>query len=365
MKKIIALILAVLAFAPTAFAQAPDNYSYVEKTVAVNGKNYKVRYVVVDGLKSPTDVYLGLAGGQLFKRDEAATIAKNEGAMAALNGPYHNESGGWSNYLFDCHYIVNGKPIRLFNQGSNFCVTNTGSWLFGRLRFTVMGKVKENLQPATLKDIFLSSVNQPPSANSTVFYTREYSAKTPTNYASTCVTIEKGVVTSVKNGPVEVPKDGIVLVYTGKNRERCDAKKWPKGYIKKGLHIDFYWKADPGNEVNLDQWKNSRAIFGGSPTVVRNGKAVWDLKADKHTNSAALSYKAQRAAFGTSEGKVYFVTFSDAINIQEEGPVLVQLGVKNAFNLDGGESTYLYFDGTTKENSSRPLPCMIIAKPRK
>lgn len=365
MKKLVALVLVVFAAIPAAIAEAPKNYSYFQKTVTVNGKSYNVKYVVIDGASTPTDIYLGLAKQQLFKRDEPEKIAKFEGAVAALNGPYHNESGGWSNFLFDCTYAIDGRPVRIFNSGSNFCVTNKGSWLFGRLRFSVMGKVKENLLPPSLKDVFVSGVNQPPSASSTTFYTREWGTKTPSTYTSTCVTIEKGLVTSVKNGPVDIPKTGVVLVYTGKNRERCDAKRWPKGYIKSGLHIDLYWKAEAGNDVNLTQWKDSRVIFGGSPTVVRNGKAVWDLKADKHSNHDALSYRAQRAAFGTSDGKVYFVTFTDEITVQEEGPILVQLGVKNAFNLDGGCSSYLYFDGASKEEVCRELPVVIIAKPRK
>lgn len=367
MKKTLCLLAAVILVASSqaSLASAPSNFSYIEKTVTVGNKSYNVKYVVIDGATSPVDLYFGLAKQRLFVRDDPVKIAQYEGAVAAMNGPYHNESGGWSNYLFDSHYVKNGKPVRIANMGSNFCVTTKGEWLFGRLRFSMMGKVKENLLPPSLKDVYVSGLNQPPSASSTTIYTSEWGSKTPTTYPSICVTLEKGVVTSVKAGPVAIPKDGYVLVYTGKNRERCDAKRWPKGYIRKGLHINIYWKSEKGNEVDLGKWKECRFIFGGSPTVVRDGKPYWNLTADKHTNNAALSYEAKRSAFGTGPGKVYFVVFTDEIKIQEESAVLIQLGVKNAFNLDGGCSSFLWFDGQLKSEVCRNLPMVVVAKPRK
>ncbi len=366
MKRTLALVIAVFALTTSVFAIAPQNFSYFDKIVTVEGKNYHVKYVVIDGASAPTDIYLGLAKQKLFDRDAPSKIASFEGATAALTAAYHNESSGWSQYLFDSTWVVDGKPVRIYNGGSNFCVTKSGQWLFSRLHFKIHGKVKEALLPPSLKDVFISGLNQPMYSNSTTVYTSEWKdGKTPANYSSTCVIVEKGVVTSVVNGSIAIPKGSYVIVYTGSNRDRCNPKKWPKGYIKKGLHIDMTWVAEKGNMADLNKWRESKVIFGGSPTVVWDGKPYWDLKADASYNADALTYKAQRAAFGVSPGKAYMVTFVDNISIQEEGKVLLALGVKYAFNLDGGCSTFLYYDGTVKEVPCRELPCIIIAKPRK
>ncbi|NTU61403.1 MAG: hypothetical protein HGA95_03660, partial [Caldiserica bacterium] len=198
MKHIIALAISVLTlFSGVAFAKAPDNYVFESKQVKVNGKSYNVKYCVVDGVKAPVEITLGLAKQKLFARDNPEKIASYEGAICAMTGSYHNESGGWSNYLFDSHYIVNGKTVRIYNGGSNFCVTRDGKWLWGRLRFKIQGRVTEKLLPASLMDVFVSGVNQPPSASSTTYYTSEWGSKVPTTYASTCVVIENGVVTNV------------------------------------------------------------------------------------------------------------------------------------------------------------------------
>jgi hypothetical protein len=367
MKRVIAaIIFTTTLFAGTVTAQAPNNYTYTSKKVTVNGKTYNIKYCIVDGAKAPVEITLGLARQRLFFRDDPEKIASFEGAVCAMTGAYHNESGGWSNYLFDSHYIVNGKAVRIFNGGSNFCATNDGKWLWGRLRFKVQGRVQEKLQPPSLMDVFVSGVNQPPSASSTTYYTSEWGSKVPNTYASTCVVIEKGVVTNVTTGPVAIPKNGVVLMYTGANRDRCSKTRWPKGYIRKGLHINLFWKAEPGNNVDLNTWRNSKIVFGGSPTVVKDGKAYWNLSEDKSYNPDALSYAAQRAAFGIDgKGKAFFVTFQDAISIREEGPVMVALGARHAFNLDGGCSAFLYFDGKIQEENCRQLPAVIIARPKK
>ena len=59
------------------------------------------------------------------------------------------------------------------------------------------------------------------------------------------------------------------------------------------------------------------------------------------------------------------MTFPDAISIQEEGPVLVQIGARHAFNLDGGCSSFLDFYRSVMEENCRPLPAVILARPRK
>ncbi len=363
MKKIILIVaLTATITSGVAVAKAPENFTYQAKQVKVGSKTYNVKVCTIDATKAPVEITLGLANQRLFRRDDPAKVASFEKAVCAMTGPYHNESGGWSNYLFDSHYIVDGKTVRIFNGGSNFCATKDGKWLWGRLRFKIMGKVQEKLLPPSLTDVYVSGVNQPPSASSTTLYTEEWGS-IPTTYASTCVVIEKGVVTNVATGPVKIPKGAAVLMYTGSNRDRCSKAKWPKGYIRKGLHINLYWKAESGNNVDLNKWRESSIIFGGSPTVVKDGKAYWNLAEDKSYNTDAMSYNAPRSAFGIDgKGKAFMVTFTDAISIREEGPVLVQLGVRHAFNLDGGCSTFLYFDGSVMEDNCRDLPAIIIAR---
>jgi len=366
MKKIIFITLSLMSvmIVTQIIAVTSPNFVLKEETINVNGKKYDVKYAVIDGKSGGVEIDYVLAFQHLFKRDEPEKIAQFSKAVAALNGPYHNESGGWSNYLFDCTYARDGKVVRIFNSGSNFCVTKNGQWLFGSPRFSVQGTVQENLLPQSLKTVYVSGVNQPPTSNSTTLYTDDWGDKTPNNYSSTCVVIQNSVVSNVQVGPINIPSGAYVLVYTGKNRERCDAKRWPKGYIKKGLHINIYWKAESGNTVDLNKWRDCKVIFGGAPTVVKDGKNYWNLSADKFTNYEALSYDAERAAFGLGDGKVYLVTFKTAIKAQEEGPILLKLGVKNAFNLDGGCSTFLYFDGKTINDNCRPLPSVIIARPK-
>jgi len=342
--------------------KAPDNFTYKSETVTVDGKDYRLQYVVVDGVKSKVDIGYALAKQRMGFRDDPDKISRYVGAAVAINGPYHKESNGWSKYLIDSTHAVGGKAIRIFNAGSQFCVANNGSWYFGKLRFKMMGAVKESLLPATLRTIQISGLNEPAEGNSTTLYTDEWKRYTPSN--STNAIIQGGIVTDVVNGEITVPSGAYVICYTGTNRERTSKTRWPKGYIRKGLHISIYWAPAEGNEVNLNAWRNSKLIFGGSPTLVKNGKPYWNPYGEGHVNQSALSYTSKRTAFGIDgKGKAYFVTFLDSIHIKEMGPVLVKIGVNYAFNLDGGCSTYLWYDDKEYVQNCRDLPCVIYAKP--
>jgi len=362
---IILMLVLIAGISPafTTVTTAPDNIKWITKTVNVDGKNYSLSYVEIDATKGAVELGLALAYQQMWYRDDPDRIARFVGATAAINGPFHNESGGWSQYLFDSTIVENGKAMHIFNSGSQFCATKSGNWYFGKLRFKMMGAVSDGLLPPSLKTIYISGLNQPASKNSTVLYTDDWRSKTPAN--SVNVIIQGGVVTSVKSGSITIPWGAYVLCYTGKNRERTYQWRWPKGYIRKGHHIAIYWAPEKGNEVPLGTWRNCEIIFGGSPTIVKYGKPYWNLASDNHQNWSALSYTARRAAFGIDgKGKAFFVNFLDSIKIEEMGAVLVKIGVNYAFNLDGGCSTYLYFDGQERIKNCRPLPGVIYVKPR-
>jgi hypothetical protein len=364
MKRIaLALVLVMSMITGAVSAKAPDNFVYYSKTLKAGGKSYVVKYCIADATKGSVELTLGLAGQRLFVRDDPAKIASYENAIVALTGPYHKETTGSSQYLFDSHYIVNGKAAHIYNGGSNICITNDGRWLWGRLRFNLQGKVKEKLLPASLGDVYLSGVNQAPTYSSTTVYTSEYGSRTPSDYAQTCVVLVNGIVTDVRVGVTAIPKNGMVLMYTGANRSRCDKTRWPKGYIRKGLHINIFWVPQKYNNVDLNTWKNSKIIFGGSPTVVKNGKAYWNLAEDTSYNISAIERTTSRQAFGIDgKGKAFFVSFPQGMSVQEEGPLLVQLGVKEAFNLDGACSQFFYFDGKVEVKNCRPLPAIIIGR---
>jgi exopolysaccharide biosynthesis protein len=344
-------------------SNTPDNISWIEKTVTVDGKNYRLSYVEIDTIKKPVEIGLAFAKQRMWYRDDPDNIARYVGATAAINGPFHNESGGWSNYLFDSTIVRDTKAIRIYNSGSQFCITNSGNWYFGRLRFKMMGAVEEDLLPPSLKTIHVSGLNQPTSTNSTVLYTDDWNYYTPKD--SVNVVIQGGVVTDIVTGQYMVPTGAYVLCYTGTNRERTYAWRWPQGYLREGLHINIYWAPTEHNEVDLSKWRDSKFIFGGSPTLVMYGKPYWNPGGENHKNWQALNCTARRTAFGIDgEGKAYMVNFLDSVKVQEMGKVLVEIGVNYAFNLDGGCSTYLWYDGQERISNCRDLPGILYVKPK-
>lgn len=366
--KIVTLLVLITAVTVSAHSassmqtEAPEYIKWITKTVNVDDKDYKLSYVEIDALKHPVEIGLAFAYQRMWYRDDPDRISRYMGATAAINGPFHNESNGWSRYLFDSTIVKDTKATRIYNSGSQFCITNSGNWYFGRLRFKMMGAVVEDLLPPSLKTIYISGLNQPTSTNSTVLYTDDWNYYTPSN--SVNVVIQGGVVTDVVSGSYMVPSGAYVLCYTGKNRERTYSWRWPKGYIKKGIHINIYWAPTEGNEVNLSHWRDCKFIFGGSPTLVMYGKPYWNPQGENHKNWSALDCHARRTAFGIDgKGKAFMVNFLDSIKVSEMGKVLVEIGVNYAFNLDGGCSTYLWYDGKERISNCRDLPGVVYVKP--
>ncbi len=110
-----------------------------------------------------------------------------------------------------------------------------------------------------------------------------------------------------------------------------------KGFTK----ADFDVLAEQGNGL----WQ----VMGFEPRLVENGKAIQDIK----TLLSGMDVAAPRSGFGYYEpGHYCFVVadgrqpgYSVGPELQEWANFFEKLGCQGAFNLDGGASSQMYFNG--------------------
>ncbi|NDI36532.1 stalk domain-containing protein [Chengkuizengella sediminis] len=161
-------------------------------------------------------------------------------------------------------------------------------------------------------------------------------ATTPTE-----VLVVDDVIEEISEGeflPMTPPKDGYILRAHGK------AAKFVTENMQVGDEIDTDYEllslSDEGQNIKEDDFK---MLIGGHTVLIQDGKA-----ADFSRDVSSLLGNRSRTAIGYSKDEryVYIVTAdhygeSDGLRLSELQELMLQLGIWNGINLDGGGSTQL------------------------
>lgn len=166
----------------------------------------------------------------------------------------------------------------------------------------------------------------------------------------------------LRNNSYEIPKDGFLISAIG-NKARSRLKELVKPGMNLELKFDIY---------------NKENSFTGFDWAYECGS--WILKdyeivvPEKDGWIGTMQTRVPRTAVGIKEdGTVVFLVadgrqkgFSDGLTGRELGQKLLELGVKDAVNLDGGASSEIIVEGKIVNSPSagreRMLPCAFIIK---
>ncbi len=170
-------------------------------------------------------------------------------------------------------------------------------------------------------------------------------------------------VDSVKSGvsEVKVPENGFILNATGKARD----------FIQNNADVDDIWKMFVALKPKSRQI--TEAISGG-PRIVRNGRISVENKNEGISDSFAFTRHPRTAiGFSADSTRVYFVTvdgrqpgYSVGMSLYELADFMVDLGVAEAMNLDGGGSTTMVVrnkivNRPSDKTGERPVANAILA----
>lgn len=93
-------------------------------------------------------------------------------------------------------------------------------------------------------------------------------------------------------------------------------------------------------------WSGCRSGIACGPRLVRGGKRDIDVRRDGFS-AAANTTKARRCAVGaTVDGKLILCVVLSEVSLSTMANVMIELGARDAINLDGGGMCALYTDGT-------------------
>jgi hypothetical protein len=193
-------------------------------------------------------------------------------------------------------------------------------------------------------------INEPPRANRTTLYTRDWGGRTPAESGGAYAilqpfpetkpnTLLTATVTGyAQGGNQPIPVDGAVLVARGAQAGFLTAE------------------APVGSKVTIlltltPPWTNVPEALGGGPVIVRDGKPVF--RSFESFTTGQLTPRSPRAGVGQlPDGRVVLVAvdgrqpgYSTGLTNFELALTMMRLGCVTASALDSGGSTTMAFDG--------------------
>lgn len=279
------------------------------------------------------------AGQGAFGRQPLNELAKQHGALAAINGGFFK--GG--------NPLVNGLPAGILKiQGQWYGIAYQTRAAIGWSAKTPA--CIDRIQTKTHvymdhKKWPVQAMNQPPSDRKSILYSDAYtqSIALPENVYG--LTLQNHRLQTIQlGGPLTVPKGA--YVYTLPKRK---AFKRP---VEVGQEATVHIEAKPYFlKENYLHWQQADNIVGGAPMLIENGKIIKNFSAEK-LRGIFVKERYARTAVGLLKNGHWLlvvveqsaVTNSPGMSIPELAVFMKNKGCEYALNLDGGNSSTFYMN---------------------
>ncbi|HLO97386.1 MAG TPA: phosphodiester glycosidase family protein [Fimbriimonas sp.] len=281
-------------------------------------------------------------------RRKVLDIAKENGALAAINGDFFNQGDPLG------LMVRQGQLLSLPYNRRSILAWGPNSSVFGTARFS--GVVTRERG----RDIEINAMNQECPENSVTLNSPEAGlsrSKDP------CLTLVLRV-----DGNRIFPTTTVSASVVGTTTSGANMPLQPGTYtlVAHGTKINELSDLKPGSEIKLKintsgfDWEKLENAIGGGPTLLRNGNVSVDGTAQGF-NIAFTDQRHPRTAVGrTTEGDLIFAVVdgrqkvSVGATLPEMAEIMKSLGCLDAINLDGGGSSAMAILGVGVTRPSDP-----------
>jgi exopolysaccharide biosynthesis protein len=269
-----------------------------------------------------------LAREDRFALDTTSAIAKRNGAIAAINGTY---------------FYHNGNPAGLIlKDGKLICGP---LWNRSVLGFRQDGLFIDNIPLASTLQLpdgqssDFDGVNQVRNLNQLVLYDHFYGAKTGTKEGIEYTISKDGQILSISDGDSPIPQQGWVVSASGFQKD------WLSPRLKIGDTLNI-------KNTLSEYGEGVQTAIGAGPTLLKDGQIKITASEERFKPDVAQG-RAPRTAVGiTPYGEILLVVvdgrqarYSVGMTLQELAKFMLEMGAKDAINLDGGGSSTVYAAG--------------------
>lgn len=283
-----------------------------------------VNYIAIDLDHAGIEVRPALADAQAAGQETVSQMSRRLGAIAAVNGIYFSSAGRPLGLVATGQRLIS-PPVYARTAFGWF---DDGSWLMSRVDLT--GHVQSGSISAPLY-----TVNGARVAGQVALYTPDFGYASPANDRGRTLAAVGGEVIQVNTrGPTPIPPGGYVMV--------CDERS-PLFGLQVGDALQANWWLTPA-PFN----RPLRFAIGGGPRLVENGRVTVTSDAERFQPDIARG-RAPRTALGvTPDRKLLLVVvngrqegLSVGLTLEELAGLMIELGARDAMNLDGGGSSTL------------------------
>ncbi|HOC91243.1 MAG TPA: phosphodiester glycosidase family protein [bacterium] len=320
--------------------------SYTQYRMTINGLPLRAHVLSVS-LAHP-DVYVRpmLANNRLDSLETVPSMARREGARAAINGSFFNRS---SKDPFPVGFImIDGRTLYFSHlHRSAFGLTDKNIPLFGYPKTQGIVYVEK-----TGEYFYLWGMNRRRRENEALAYTPEFGTTTGTNEFGVETVVSGSKVVAINNGNSQIPSDGFVVSLHGDSKRLA-----PKFQV--GDRVSLFFLVEPS-------WLKVNNALTGGPLLVRGGRPVVDESTDEKLRQGTSSRIPITAVGSTADGYLLLVVvdgrqkkYSVGVTYSEMADFMRSIGAVNAIGMDGGGSSVMVIDGEIKnrpsDGSSRPV----------
>lgn len=333
MKCRIPLIIVTLCLYLAAHA---DGLSANQMAVTVDGKTFTVKVVCV-----PLNQYrvkVGLAQGHVGDTQSLAGIAKQDGAVAAINGSFFNAYTKSPLKPPYHHLFTGGEAAHIANNGTTLGFDADGNYRMDTVNFKLQGKTEGGSWYAYF-------MNRPADTTSAaILYTRFWTGeRTPAR--GTQVLVQDNTVQCVSCDGQAMPQKGYVLLFAG--GEEYLAKRF-----RAGASCSFRLAIEAEDTAF---WGRVQEALGCGPRLVQAGNIAVNPRAEGFDDPKIMSLACQRSAVGVTRANELLLVTCPSATIRQLAGVMRELGAYDAMNLDGGASSALWYQGRYLTSPGRDI----------
>ncbi|MEK3725651.1 stalk domain-containing protein [Paenibacillus sp. FSL H8-0034] len=353
---IIVLMLGWIAPDPT--AAASGSLPLQSTVVQANGKSFTIQWTTIDLSDPHLRVMPVTAAEGIGHVESFAAMIDHSGAVVAINGTFfdayeQDESLRHPNGLL----VESGSFVR---SGDNVSlgIRTDKSALIHRLETALTFKVKHNKSVYTVSPWGTNTYYGDEDLDQVVAYTRHFAERIDRT-GGMKVIIENGRITKMTEQAADVPEQGYVI-FVGHSSNN-DSNLLP--HLHEGDEVEVEALIVDGNSGVTESLPQSwDTAMGVGPKLVTDGQVDIDYARDGFDDPRITSTANTRSFVGVDgNGHLVMGTLS-AATVADMAQALVQLGLREAMNMDGGASSGLYVEGAMKRTPGRLLSNALIVK---
>jgi hypothetical protein len=365
---ILVLALASLTVAQPSvppWTQTADGVDHAQfRRPAPGGGEWNINVLRIDMAKARLDVVR--ANDVAVGLERVSSIAARTGAIAAVNGGYFRTSGdflGESTGTLQIDRVLWSEPDRGRSAVGILRERHGARLIFGHVVWT--GSIEAGRARLTV-----DGLNRARAGDELVVFTPQFGPATITDDSGVEAIVRAGRVTEVHDakGKTPIPSDGFVVSARGRARESVLHQLQPRTRVRLRTELR---PADPAP----NPWLGAEDILAAGPRLVTSGAVdVTDVR-EKMIPTFATDTHPRTAIAALADGRVLLLTADGrhppervGLALDDLARLLVELGTRDAINLDGGGSTTMVVKGAVVNFPSvatgeRPVSDAIVVRP--